>query len=109
MASVDTERITDFFLRLGSDESLLADYTRDPRHGLESARLGQGSTAALLSGDLEAVRSAVEAEVARDARRRRIVTGPRMMIAPEPEPDKPEPEPEPEPDEPESRAGHPVA
>src|SRR5205814_4768197 len=31
MATIETERITDFFLRLGSDESLLADYTRDPR------------------------------------------------------------------------------
>jgi hypothetical protein len=118
MAQIETERITDFFLRLGSDESLLADYTRDPRHGLESARLDQRSTATLLAGDLDTVRSAVEAEVARDTRLRRIVTAPRMMIAPDEEPDEPErhePEPdkrepdepeEPERDEPETRAGH---
>ena len=115
MASLETEPIADFFLRLGSDESLLVDYTRDRRQGLEGARLDQRSMATLLSGDLGAVRRAVEAEVARDVRRRRIVTGPRMMIAPEPEPDEPEPDgpepdgPEPEPDEPESRAGHPIA
>jgi hypothetical protein len=97
MASVDTESLTDFFLRLGRDESLLADYTRDPRHPL-------------LSGDLDAVRATVEAEVARDTH---VVTAPRMMIAPEPEPGEPEPD-EPEPDEPEpddaeSRARHLVA
>jgi hypothetical protein len=120
MATIETERITDFFLRLGSDESLLADYTRDPRQTLDSARLDQRSTATLLSGDLDAVRSAVEAEVARDTRLRRIVTAPRMMIAGDEEPDEPErdeperdePEPDkrepdkPERDEPETRAGH---
>jgi hypothetical protein len=100
MTSVETEPITDFFLRLGSDESLLAEYTHDPRLGLESARLDERSMAVLLSGDLSAVRSAVETEVARDAPR--IFTAPRMMIVGEPEPDEDKPEPdEPKPDEPE--------
>ena len=112
MATVETERITDFFVRLGSDESLLADYTRDPRHGLESAGLDQRSTATLLTADLDAVRSAVEAEVARDDRLGRIVTAPRMMIAPdepEPEPEPDEPEPKPEPHEPEPHPRHALA
>jgi hypothetical protein len=118
MATVETEGITDFFVRLGSDESLLADYMRDPRHGLESANLDQQSAATLLGGDLDAVRSVVEGEVATDTRLRRIITAPRMMIAgddededkpdrDEPEPDKHEPEPdkrEPEPDKHDSRA-----
>jgi hypothetical protein len=119
MATVETEGITDFFVRLGSDESLLADYMRDPRHGLESANLDQQSAATLLGGDLDAVRSVVEGEVATDNRLRRIITAPRMMIAgddeededkpdrDEPEPDKREPEPEkhePHPDEHDSRA-----
>lgn len=100
MATVETETITDFLLRLGEDESLLTEFARDTQLALEASSLDEQSVAALLSGDLDRVRSAVEADVAHDPVHRRIVTAPRMMIAPEPEPDEPEPD-EPEPDEPE--------
>jgi hypothetical protein len=79
MATIETQSVTDFFVRLGNDESLLADYMRDPRHGLESAHLDQASAATLLAGELDAVRSVVEGEVATDARLRRVITAPRMM------------------------------
>jgi len=113
MATVETEGITDFFVRLGSDDSLLADYMRDPRQGLESAHLDQPSTATLLTGDLAAVRSVVEGEVATDTRLRRVITAPRMMIVgddeddDEDQPDRDEPEPdkhEPHPDKHDGRA-----
>ena len=117
----EAKRITDFFLLLGEDQSLLAAFERDPRSALEVSGLDEDQVATVLAGDPEAVRAAVENEIARDPTHRCLVIAPRMMIftktepdeeqiegEPEPEPPsepEPSPEPEPEPDESEAEPG----
>lgn len=91
----EAQRITDFFLLLGEDQSLLTEFERDPQGLLEASGLDDGAIATVLAGDSDAVRTAVEDEVASDPARRRLVVAPRMMAV-----QKPEPEPKPEPPKP---------
>ena len=86
MTTIETDRISDFLLRLGDDESLLAQFMQDPQGMLESSRLQDESVSALLEGDSQRVGAAVAADVARDPHRSGVVTAPRMYMAPEPEP-----------------------
>jgi hypothetical protein len=93
-------RLSDFFLSLAGDPSLLEEYERDPRTALAAAGLGDVQIDAVLGGP-DAVRSALETELTGDPALRRFVTTPRMSTEgpEEPEPDEPEPdEPEPEPE-----------
>jgi len=101
-------RVSDFFLRIADDPSLLEAYERDPRTALAAAGLGDAQIDAVLAGP-DAVRSVLETELAREPALRRLITEPRMGTegpddddddddGPD-EPDKPD-EPD-EPDEPE--------
>ena len=97
MTSVASEpRLTDLFLRLADDPSLLEAYGRDPRSALAAAGLGAAEIDTALRSP-EAMRTAVEAELTTDPALRRLVTTPRMSTETpgELEPDKPS-----EPDEP---------
>jgi hypothetical protein len=101
MSSVASEpRLSDFFLRLADDPSLLEAYERDPQATLSTAGLGDASIDAV-SGGPGAVRSALETELAREPALRRLITAPRMSTQGPEDPDEP-PEPD-EPDEPEDR------
>jgi len=101
MSSVASEpRLSDFFLRLADDPSLLEAYERDPQTTLAAAGLGDASIDAVLGGP-DDVRSALETELAREPALRRLITTPRMMTQGPEDPDEP-PEPD-EPDEPEDR------
>lgn len=74
MTSVAPEpRLSEFFLRLADDPSLLETYERDPQTALAAAGLGNAQIEAVLSGS-EAVRS----ELAREPGLRRLVIEPRM-------------------------------
>jgi hypothetical protein len=84
----ETNQLTDLFLLLGDDPSLLAEYERDPRGLLEESGLDMDAVETLLTGDPDAVRGAVEAEVATDPSRRRLVVGPRMMLQVKPMPEE---------------------
>jgi hypothetical protein len=90
-------RLSDFFLSLADDPSLLEAYEHDPRRTLATAGLGDAQIDAVLGGP-DAVRCALESELTRDPALRRLITTPRMSTeGPEdPEPDEPD-----EPDEPE--------
>ncbi len=91
-------RLSDFFLRLADDPSLLEAYERDPQTALAAAGLGKAQIDAVVGGP-DAVRSALETELTRNPALRRLITTPRMSTE---GPEDPEPEPdEPEPDEPE--------
>jgi hypothetical protein len=70
--------LTDFFLRLGEDSSLLAEFERDPRRVLVDAGLGGDEIAAVLEGGNEEVRLALEAELVRDPVWRHVLTPTRM-------------------------------
>jgi hypothetical protein len=89
-------RLSDFFLRLADDPSLLDAYERDPRTTLAAAGLPDAQIDAVLAGP-DAVRTALETELTRDPALRRLIVTPRMTTE---GPDEPEPD-EPEPDEPE--------
>src|SRR5438105_5067092 len=60
MASVTSEPLTDLFLRLADDPSLLEAYERDPRSALAAAGLGAGEIDTALHSP-EAMRAAVAA------------------------------------------------
>ena len=89
----EAKRITDFFVLLGEDQSLLTEFDRDPKSLLQASGLDDNAITTVLAGDSDAVRAAIEDEVARDPSRRRLVVAPRMMIFMKP--DEPEPEEEP--------------
>jgi hypothetical protein len=89
-------RLSDFFLRLADDPSLLEEYGRDPHTMLAAAGLGDTQIDAVLGGP-DAVRFALETELEHDPALRRLVTAPRMSTEGGDEPDEPD---EPEPDEP---------
>jgi hypothetical protein len=101
VATVEAKQITDFFLRLGEDDSLLRAFQGDARSTLEASGLGEDARAALLAHRHDGVRQAVADEVVLERGRPDLVVAPRMYMAPEPEPEpEPKPEPEPEPGEP---------
>ena len=87
MTTIETDRISEFLLRLGDDDSLLAQFMQDPQEVIESSQLAGESASALLAGDSQRIGAAVAADVARDPHRSGVVTAPRMYMAPEPEPD----------------------
>ena len=91
MATVETEQITDFFLRLGKDDSLLRAFQRDARGTLERSGLGDDARTALLESRLDDLQNAVVDEVVLALGRSDLVNVPRMYMAlePEPEPDEP--------------------
>jgi hypothetical protein len=91
----EAQRITDLFVLLGEDQSLLTEFERDPQGVLEASGLDDDAIATVLAGDSDAVRAAVEDEVASDPARRRLVVAPRMMAIMKP--DEPEPKPPPPP------------
>jgi hypothetical protein len=70
--------LTNFFLRLGEDRSLLTEYERDPRRALVDAGLGSEQIEAVLDGGHEDVRLALEAELVRDPVWRHVLTPTRM-------------------------------
>ena len=71
-------RLSDFFLRLSDDPTLLEEYERDPAAALAAAGMSGAQIDAVLGGS-DAVRSALEAELAGEPALRRLVTAPRMM------------------------------
>lgn len=71
-------RLSDFFLRLSDDPSLLEEYERDPLAALAAAGMTHAQIDAVLGGS-DAVRSALEGELAGEPALRRLVTAPRMM------------------------------
>jgi len=87
-------RLSDFFLRLADDPSLLEAYERDPQTALAAAGLDTQIDAVL--GGPDAVRAALETELASDPALRRLITTPRMSTE---GPEDPEPPDEPDDDE----------
>ena len=90
-------RLSDFYLRLADDPSLLERYERDPEAALAAAGMTDAQIDAVLDGS-DAVRSVLEAELAGEPGLRRLVTEPRMMTMGPPE-DEDEDEPDDEPDD----------
>jgi len=90
-------RLSDFYLRLADDPSLLEQYERDPEAALAAAGMTDVQIDAVLDGS-DAVRSVLEAELAGEPGLRRLVTEPRMMTMGPPE-DEDEDEPDDEPDD----------
>jgi hypothetical protein len=90
-------RLSDFYLRLADDPSLLEQYERDPEAALAVAGMTDAQIDAVLDGS-DAVRSVLEAELAGEPGLRRLVTEPRMMTMGPPE-DEDEDEPDDEPDD----------
>ena len=72
-------RLSDFFLRLADDPSLLERYERDPEAALAAAGMTHAQIDAVVRGGSDAVRSALETELAAEPALRRLVTAPRMM------------------------------
>lgn len=70
--------LTDFFVRLGEDRSLLTDFERDPRRVLVDAGLGDDQVAVVLDGGHEDVRRVLEAELFRDPEWQHVLTPTRM-------------------------------
>jgi hypothetical protein len=102
--------LSDFFVGLANDPAQLDAYERDPRAALLAAGLRNAQIDAVLRGGPERVREALEAELAADPLRRRLVTTPRMTAHTPTEEtnggDESEEEPE-EPDEPEPSESEP--
>jgi hypothetical protein len=92
-------RLSDFFLRLSDDPSLLEEYERDPQAALAAAGMTDAQIDAVLGGS-DAVRSALEDELAGEPALGRLVTAPRMMtMGPESPEDEDEPDDEPDDDD----------
>ena len=90
-------RLSDFYLRLADDPSLLEQYERDPEVALAAAGMTDAQIDAVLDGS-DAVRSVLEAELSGEPGLRRLVTEPRMMTMGPPE-DEDEPDDEPDDDD----------
>ena len=76
----DATRITDLFLLLGEDPTLLREFERDPRRLLADSGLDDTAMSTVLAGDSDAVRAAVEEEARSDPARRHHVVTPRMCV-----------------------------
>jgi len=85
-------RLSDFYLRLADDPSLLEQYERDPEAARAAAGMTDAQIDAVLDGS-DAVRSVLETELAGEPGLRRLVTEPRMMTMGPPE-DEDEDEPD---------------
>ena len=67
-----------FFLRLGEDRSLLAEFERDPRSLLVDQGIASEQIAAVLDGTSDEVRLALETELANDPVWQYVLTPTRM-------------------------------
>jgi hypothetical protein len=67
-----------FFLRLGEDRSLLAEFERDPRSLLVDQGIASDQIAAVLDGTSDEVRLALETELAIDPVWQYVLTPTRM-------------------------------
>ncbi|TML78027.1 MAG: hypothetical protein E6G12_01540 [Actinobacteria bacterium] len=70
--------LTEFFLRLGEDRSLLTEFERDPRRALVDAGLAGDQVETVLEGGYADVRLALEAELVHDPVWRHVLTPTRM-------------------------------
>jgi hypothetical protein len=77
MPTASAPRLTEFYLRLADDPSLLAAYERDPRRALADAGLATAEIDAVLASPARA-RAALDAEVSSDPDLRRLFRTPRM-------------------------------
>jgi hypothetical protein len=82
MPTASAPRLTDLYLRLADDPSLLEAYERDPRRALADAGFASAEIEAVLESP-ERVRAALDAEVSSHPDLRRLVVSPRMknMVA----------------------------
>ena len=82
MPTASAPRLTDLYLRLADDPSLLEAYERDPRGALADAGFASAEIEAVLESP-ERVRAALDAEVSSHPDLRRLVVSPRMknMVA----------------------------
>ena len=82
MSTASAPRLTELYLRLADDPSLLEAYERDPRRALADAGFASAEIEAVLESP-ERVRAALDAEVSSHPDLRRLVVSPRMknMVA----------------------------
>jgi hypothetical protein len=77
MPTASAPRLTDFYLRLADDPSLLEAYEQDPRRALAAAGFAVAEIEAVLESP-ERARAALDAEVSSHPDLRRLVVSPRM-------------------------------
>jgi phosphopantothenoylcysteine synthetase/decarboxylase len=77
MSTASAPRLTELYLRLADDPSLLEAYERDPRRALADAGFAAAEIEAVLESP-ERARAALDAEVASHPDLRRLVVSPRM-------------------------------
>jgi hypothetical protein len=82
MSTASAPRLTELYLRLADDPSLLEAYERDPRGALADAGFAAAEIEAVLESP-ERARAALDAEVSSHPDLRRLVVSPRMknMVA----------------------------
>src|SRR5919108_3295117 len=77
MSTASAPRLTELYLRLADDPSLLEAYERDPRGALADAGFAAAEIEAVLESP-ERARAALDAEVSSHPDLRRLVVSPRM-------------------------------
>jgi hypothetical protein len=77
MPTASAPRLTEFYLRLADDPSLLEAYEQDPRRALADAGLATAEIDAVLESP-DRARAALDAELSCDPDLRRLVATPRM-------------------------------
>ena len=77
MPTASAPRLTEFYLRLADDTSLLEAYERDPRGTLADAGFAAAEIDAILESP-DRARAALDAELSSDPDLRRLVATPRM-------------------------------
>jgi phosphopantothenoylcysteine synthetase/decarboxylase len=77
MPTASAPRLTELYLRLADDPSLLEAYERDPRRALADAGFASAEIDAVLESP-ERARAALDAEVSSHPDLRRLVVSPRM-------------------------------
>ena len=76
MSTASAPRLTELYLRLADDPSLLEAYERDPRGALADAGFAVAEIDAILESP-DRARAALDAELSSDPDLRRFVSGPR--------------------------------
>ena len=77
MSTASAPRLTELYLRLADDPSLLEAYERDPRRALADAGFAAAEIEAVLESP-DRARAALDAEVSSHPDLRRLVVTPRM-------------------------------
>jgi hypothetical protein len=77
MPTASPPRLTDLYLRLADDPSLLEAYQRDPQRALAEAGFGGDEIDTILQSP-DRARAALDAELSTDPQFRRLVITPRM-------------------------------